>query len=1158
MDLQIYSNYGFTEDDIRAAEDTDGVKTVMAAKFADVSVSDDADRLTARVHSYTEDPEVNAFHLIEGRLPENSHEVLAEYQRDGKSPFAIGTVVHFSRPAGDLDTYLNVDEAEVVGLVETPVYLNHNKGVSTLQNQTLDTFFYLPEEAFALDYAAELDILTEDGRNYDAFSDAYYDYIDTVKENLEDLAVSQEDENYQEIKDDALASYQNGLSEYRSGMDELEKQIQDGQAEIDDAQRQITAGLQEISDGETKLQDAEKQLQERETSVTAQLNSALQEIDSGLSQISETLSSFDETKTQAEEILQKYIQTNEQLVSLENLSSMLAYFDETMSMKDVLNVLQADDAVIQQLSALDPEYEVHTVKETEAVISETETAAGSGLTEMQDGLLKIADSFAAYDTEKKGEALQTELSETSSLYAEEKELIRQDTALETLLKSLADLPQETPLSAGGENIQSLAEDGGLDLSGLETVSDLTAAAQTKLAADEERMNEIQASLRDHDTALHSDLAGVLASAETGLASQQTDLEAKKSEAESGLAALQAEVNRAKAEIAANRQTLAEKKQELEESQSELNASQAELLKAEQEGREKLADAAEDLKAAKEEIDAMEAGEWTILTRRQHYASAAYQASIDQMAAIGEIFPIFFIMVAVLVCLTTMARTVSEQRGELGIMRALGYTNMQCAAKYLMYALLAAVLGEAAGVVIGMATFPRIIYETWRLMYSLPDMVVKMDWGLYALVCVIFIAVMVLTSLGVCLNELQEVPSQLLRPKAPKVGRGIWMEKMRFWKHLSFSRKVTIRNIVRYRSRFIMTVAGIAGCTALLITGFGVKGSLKDMVDLQYGQILQYDTLAEISDLLSSSEAESLRSDLEARDDTDEAYLIHAYSSGTEEKEDTTIQVMLFADNEEAEKAVNLRTRRGHRPLKLSDDGVIIDEKLSEILGVQAGDIVKIEDENGNAIEVKVDGICEMYLNHYCFMSEDYYQKVTGERALKRCILLKNSGDISALRDTLSDNQDIESVSFNETEIASYETMISSMDIIIWVIIIASMALAFVVLGNLTNVNISERQREIATLKVLGFRRREVLNYIYKENNILTFCGGIFGIPLGIWLHHTIMCTVESDYMMFGRTIGVLSILISVALTMLFGILVNFFMRRRITSIQMVESLKSVE
>lgn len=558
-------------------------------------------------------------------------------------------------------------------------------------------------------------------------------------------------------------------------------------------------------------------------------------------------------------------------------------------------------------------------------------------------------------------------------------------------------------------------------------------------------------------------------------------------------------------------------------------------------------------------------EWYVLTRESSYSFRDYESSANRMKAIATVFPLFFIIVAGLVCLTTMTRMVEEERGLIGTYKALGYGKATIALKYVIYAFLASLTGAVIGCAAGLRLFPYIIYESWNIIYQMPAIKYASHTILSVVAVASLILVTLIATLYSCYNELSEVPSALMRPKAPKNGKKILLEHTFIWKHLSFTKKVTMRNIFLYKKRFFMTVIGIAGCGALITAGFGIKDSVQSIIDNQYGQIIHYDNI-----LVFNKNADSdARNNLSDKISSDEYYksslMDYAYTAEVKipgSKDDYSTEITVVNDTSAYMDYVTFRTRRSKKTIELDDSGVIISEKLAKDLNVKEGDNVLIHDEDNKQAMVKVSGVMEMYINNYIFMTSEYYSQVFGYTPDNNRILgiLTSDGDDiqSVIGDRYLTDNNVKSITFVKANITRFENMIQSLDLVTWVLIISAGMLAFVVLYNLTNVNISERIREIATIKVLGFYDREVGEYVYRENIILTLIGGVFGLLLGMALHAYIMTTIELDGVMFGTKINISSFLISYGITILFSLLINIFMYPSLKKIPMVESLKSVE
>ena len=551
-------------------------------------------------------------------------------------------------------------------------------------------------------------------------------------------------------------------------------------------------------------------------------------------------------------------------------------------------------------------------------------------------------------------------------------------------------------------------------------------------------------------------------------------------------------------------------------------------------------------------------EWYVLTRESSYSFRDYESSANRMKAIATVFPLFFIIVAGLVCLTTM-------RGLIGTYKALGYGKGTIALKYVSYALAASLVGGIIGCIIGLRLFPYIIYDSCNIIYQLPSITYASHALLSVVAVLSLVLVTLIATLYSCYYELSEEPSVLMRPKAPKSGKKILLEHTFIWKHMSFTRKVTMRNIFLYKKRFFMTVIGIAGCGALITAGFGIKDSVQSIIDNQYGQIIHYDDILVFNNNADTESIKNVADNIAKDEYYKDSLMDYAYTSDVKvsgESDDYSTEITVVSNEQDYKDFVTFRSRKDKSELELTDSGVIITEKLAKDLSVKAGDTILIQDDNNKQVSVNVTGVMEMYINNYIFMTSDYFNQVFGYTPDNNRILGKLTGDDETVQAAIGDryltDSSVKSLTFVKANISRFENMIQSLDLVTWVLIISAGMLAFVVLYNLTNVNISERIREIATIKVLGFYDTEVGEYVYRENIILTLIGGVFGLLLGVALHSYIMTTIELDGVMFGTKINISSFLISYGITILFSLLINLIMYPSLKKIPMVESLKSVE
>ena len=536
-----------------------------------------------------------------------------------------------------------------------------------------------------------------------------------------------------------------------------------------------------------------------------------------------------------------------------------------------------------------------------------------------------------------------------------------------------------------------------------------------------------------------------------------------------------------------------------------------------------------------------------------------------MGSIGSVFPVIFFLVAALVSLTTMTRMVEEQRTQIGTLKALGYTKGAIAAKYVLYALLATAIGSVLGVLLGESTIPLLTVNTYKLVYiGLHNTVVKPDVFDALLASLLAIICTTGATLAACYRVLSSWPALLMRPEAPKAGKRILLEKVGFiWKHLNFAQKAACRNLFRYKKRLFMTIAGVAGCMALLLVGFGLNDSIKSMTGNQFEKVWHFAGTAGINSEATRAEKRQSLAEVNTMNGVTEylqTYRSMLYTDANGEEK--TAYVIVPQDTSRMADYVNLSSRDGKNTYVMDDSGVIITEKLAKTLGVSVGDTVTFKtSETGTATEpVKVAGIVENYMYHYIYMTPNVYKQLFNETASLNTIFIKTDGtvDDETLSKQLMDLSAINSVTMNSTTEKQISSVMNSLLFIVVILIVAAGLLAFVVLYNLNNINITERRRELATLKVLGFYNKELAFYVYRENIVLTIFGVIFGIVLGIILHAYVMSTIETDYIMFGKEMTALSYLASILLTVLFTAIVNFVMYFRLKKIDMVESLKSAE
>lgn len=684
-----------------------------------------------------------------------------------------------------------------------------------------------------------------------------------------------------------------------------------------------------------------------------------------------------------------------------------------------------------------------------------------------------------------------------------------------------------------------------------------AEGEKKLADGEQELVEAEKKLTDGEAQLVV-AEREAADAEEELAKKEAEIafcEAKNLLGES-------ELILAREQLAAAREALEAGRFEIETTRAELNDGRkqyADSLAEYEQAKLDLEQGKKELADAKLKLEDIAQPEWYVLDRNTVQQFVEYGSNAERVGKLGNVFPAVFYLVAALVSLTTMTRMIEEERTQIGTMKALGYGKGAIVSKYLWYSLSATLLGGVFGVLVGSYLFPWVIIKAYGILYSnIPFVTTPIQWRLSATSVLIAVICTIAATLSSCYREMLAAPAILMRPVAPAAGKRVFLEYVKpVWNHLSFSGKATIRNLFRYKKRFFMTIFGIGGCMALLLVGYGLKDSIMEIVDKQYSDVWTYDVYLSIHEEDISLEDKALSGFVEDR------MLIQTKTMDVE-SEKALISATLFVPEalDGLENFVKLKDRVSGEVYTLTEDNVIITEKLAKLLDVSVGDTIELYSSDVEKYSVQIDRIAENYLHHYVYMSADNYRTLFGEEPEYNQLYLKTGKMTEEEKEIFSGemlaDDAVDSVTYVEKLQETVAVMMRSLEMVVVVLIVAAGMLAFIVLYNLNNINIIERRRELATLKVLGFYDTEVGSYVYRENVLLTILGILTGIIMGIFLHRFVILTVEIDMMMFGREIALPSYLYSAALTAVFAILINFCMFFNLRKIDMVESLKSAE
>lgn len=1128
FDIHLLSTMGFDEKDLDAVKNTKNVSSVMPAYTLDALISTESSSIVVKVHSIplaggkNAAGSMNTPTVLEGRLPESPGECVIDKQMQGE----IGqSLTLFTDAKQDpISDFLSTDTYTIVGKVRTPYYITFERGSSAIGNGSVNSFVMVPEENFILEVHTDLYVNAVGKELVSGFSPEYEAIVEQLTDALKTTGTAREVGRYNEIMDEADEKIADAEKELADGVEKQQKELGDARKKIDDGKKEMLDGertlkekeqeyIDKIADGEKELADGQKEIDD----AVVELADAKWELDYGAEQLNEGIEDFrygyEQYLKEKREAIKMLEDSRKQLAALErSIPQIMLAADGYRLLGGVLELFPTPDdpasypsgAEIQAYAdALDAVTQFSALAKG---LSQLASAADSGVPippAMVKGLLGQVKSAQTKLTEQSGGKFDLDTVTESDIYS---------------------------MIAAGE---SSIEDG----------YDQLAEGSKQISEAEKELQKAKDELADGQKK-YDDGQKELADARQKLIDGKKELEDGK---------------------VTGRQKIDDAKRDIADAKIKLAEGEADYAKGEKDSNEEIADARVKIDDAKVKLADVEKPKWYVQSRDDSLPGfSGYSENAERIDAIAKVFPLFFLLVAALVCLTTMTRMVEEKRTEIGTLKALGYKNSSIAVNYLGYALAASISGSAVGLAVGFQLFPKIIYNAYGIMYSMPPLISPFKWD-YAIAA--GIVVIVLTSATVLFAsyaELTSVPAELMRPKAPKNGKRVFLERLPFiWKHLNFTKKVTMRNLMRYKKRMLMTVIGIAGCSALILTGFGVKDSISSIVTRQFNEIFKYDLLAVMKEDMTAAEQADVLNTVRQSEYNESAVLI-MQNSYTAKLDGKSVKGYLFVPSDAADTAdfVTLREREGHRPLTLDDSGVIITEKASELLGASVGDIITLTEKDEAELAVPVSAITENYAGHYFYLSPAAYERHAGAPPAYNAVLSAMNTHTQQTRDAFSkqllDTDEIIMTSFTETTRDTFTNVMKSLNYVVLVLIISAGALAFVVLYNLTNINIAERVREIATIKVLGFYDNEVSAYIYRENIILTLIGMAAGLFGGVALHRFVISTAEVEMVMFGREIAPMSFVFAGGITILFSLIVNWVMYYKLKKISMVESLKSVE
>ena len=1151
MDLKVMGTMGLTKADIKAIGKVSGIEAVEGGYSKDVLCPvGDNEKV---VHMLSMQKNFNQVSVVKGRLPEKAGECLVDEDFLSYTDLKVGDTVTFHSGDGEaLTDSLVTDTYKIVGIGNSPLYISFGRGSSTIGNGEISGFVVVDKASFDMDVYTEAYVKVSGAEEKTAFTDEYNNLSDAAKEAVSAIEEERCAVRKQEIVDEAnekLADSEKTVNEKSQELEDAKKELESGKSkaaeELEKAKQQLTDGeaeladaKQQIADGETQLADAKAQLNDKQ----AQLDLAEAQYESGKAQL-------DQKEQELADAEQVYLSNYSKYMPIitagkeqipagksqiadgkkrldEELAPLNQLKDELAGIEDEISQCDSEIAGLKtQLDGMNSEVYQKYVNIPKENRNEEEQAYVEKWENLNTKLAGMQERKTQLENTKQEKLNQAGFATEADLEAQITSLTKQKADLDAKEKAL--LQQEQTLAAQEEELLSAGRQ----------ITD----GKSQIAAARSQLDSTKSQITDGKAQILSAWA---------LLNEKEDT-----------------LNASKAQLASGEQELADGRSEYEqaakEAEEQITDGQAKIT----DGEKQLTDAKQQIADAKAEIKKIENPKWYVQTREDALTEyQGYGDNADRMRSIGKVFPVLFFLVAALISLTTMTRMVEEQRVQIGTMKALGYGKAAIAGKYIGYALIATLGGSIFGVLAGEKILPFIIIYAYMILYKhLPAILVPYHMSYALQASGIAVACTLIATIASCYKELAAEPAELMRPAAPKQGKRILLERIGIiWKHLNFTWKSTVRNLIRYKKRFFMTIFGIGGCMALMVVGFGLKDCIYEIVSLQYEKVQFYDAATYMSDDISEENRQQLHDYLDQNADIKET--IEARMQKTDVKSASgkkTLYLMVPSDNEKIEDFLSFHSRTNKDEVySLKKDEVILTEKMASLLNVKVGDELTIEDEDRGDQTVTVGAICENYMSHYLYLSPEKYEELYGVPAEYNTIIysVKDGKDdqIEKIGTKLLSMDGVLNVSYTSSIEGRLDDMLRSLNLVIVVLIVSAGMLAFVVLYNLNNINITERQRELATLKVLGFYDGEVASYVYRENILLTIIGSVVGMVLGNLLHRYIILTVEVEEAMFGRQIHWQSYLYSFLFTVAFSLFVNWVMFYKLKKIDMVESLKSVE
>lgn len=1168
MDLKVLGTLGLTKEDLTDIKKIDGVENVTGGHTLEVLHKIGEKEQVVKLIALTNN--VNEPQIKEGRMPKKEDEILVDESFLEGLDCKIGDTVTFESGTKEAITdSLTKDTFTIVGTATLPYYMDLNRGTGSIGTGSINSFALLKPEAFTSDIYTEIYVQVSGAKSLDSYSSKYDKTVEKVQKKIEDLEEKACDRRYENVKTEG------------------EEKISDAKKQVEDAKNQLSDAKQKLEDGEAQLLDAKETISKKEGELKDgenELKEKTQELETGKQTLNQKSEELERAKT---ELGQKEKELENGKASLETGKTELEKNQATLKAKEQ----ELNDAEIQlnaaksQLEEKTQELEVgkSQYEEKNAAYevqkSQIETAK-SQLDSIKEGILQLESAISLIESnlaqleEQLGSL--TPSDETYEMLVKQKEeleaqkmaqneallqLTTQKATIEAAIEAFeaakpeaeAQLLQaQTQLEEAKTQIDSAKEE-------LSKKEEELTAGRLQLDAAKQQLEEAEATLKQNESALSLG-ENQLQQAQKQIQDGENQILSSKKTITDG----ERQIQEAKQKLADGKSSLDAAKEEIEAKTQELADGKAEYENAKKEAEPEITEAETKISDGEAELAKLELPTWYVWGRDKITSTQSFGEDANRISNIGKFFPVIFFLVAALVSLTTMTRMIEEQRQQIGTLKALGYSDGKIALKYFAYAMVSTISGAFAGVVVGEKILPWVIMNAYGMLYTgLPYYRTPLNWHEGGLAILASAGCTGIATLAACQKELIAKPAELMRPQAPKNGKRIFLERIGiFWKHLNFTQKSTVRNLVRYKKRFFMTVIGIGGCMGLILVGFGLQDSITAIAKNQFVNLFTYEANVILNADVSESEKETQQKELKDYPGMDEMLELYCQNVELQTKKKTVDAVLEVPKTLDGfEDFFEFRDRKTKESYAFPKDGAAISEKTADMLGVKVGDTISLK-KGDTLVEVKISVIIENYVRHYLYLTTETYENLFSETPDYNQLLLKYQDTSKEYEDALGEKimkyDSVAAISFTSDLIGQIDDMLRSLDIVIVVLIVSAGLLAFVVLYNLNNINITERQRELATLKVLGFYDGEVASYVYRENMVLTLFGILAGMGIGRFLHYYVIQTVEVDMMMFGRSVFLRSYLYSALITLAFALFVNGMMFYRLRKIDMIESLKSVE